>query len=69
MINPLFAIGGIKDFWFAVPLILAVSLVYAATRHEDMGPILGHAAGSASGSSASSAQFFALLLFVSWLDS
>lgn len=30
--------------WNAVPLIVAVSLVYAATRHEDMQPILIHAA-------------------------
>lgn len=30
--------------WYALPLIVAVSLVYAATRHELMGPILRHAA-------------------------
>jgi hypothetical protein len=29
--------------WYAVPLIVAVSLVYAATRHELMEPILRHA--------------------------
>lgn len=33
----------VKDFWYALPLIVAVSLVYAATRHELMGPILSHA--------------------------
>jgi hypothetical protein len=33
----------INSFWFAVPLVVAVSLVYAATRHEDVGPILFHA--------------------------
>ena len=32
-----------NDFWFALPLIVAVSLVYAATRHEAMEPILHHA--------------------------
>lgn len=32
-----------NDLWYAVPLIVAVSLVYAATRHEDMGEILPHA--------------------------
>jgi hypothetical protein len=31
------------DLWYAVPLIIAVSLVYAATRHEDMREILPHA--------------------------
>ena len=33
--------------WYALPLIVAVSLVYAATRHELMGPILRHAAHTA----------------------
>lgn len=30
-------------FWYALPLVIAVSLVYAATRHEAMGPVLHHA--------------------------
>jgi hypothetical protein len=29
-----------SDIWYAVPLLVAVSLVYAATRHESMGEIL-----------------------------
>ena len=29
--------------WYSVPLIVAISLVYAATRHEVMKPILEHA--------------------------
>ena len=33
--------------WYAVPLIVTVSLVYAATRHEEMGPILRHAVHAA----------------------
>jgi hypothetical protein len=41
--NLLLGAVGINDFWFALPLIVAVSLVYAATRHEQMGPILYHA--------------------------
>ena len=32
-----------NDMWYALPLILAVSLVYSATRHEQVGPILSHA--------------------------
>ena len=32
-----------NDLWFALPLVIAVSLVYAATRHESMEPILRHA--------------------------
>jgi hypothetical protein len=37
---PIFAV---TSLWYAVPLIVSVSLVCAATRHEDMGPIMSHA--------------------------
>lgn len=40
----LVAATGAARLWYIVPLITSVSLVYAATRHEEMGPILGHAA-------------------------
>ena len=43
MNNLLLAVTGINHLWYGVPLIVAVSLVYAATRHEQMGPILAHA--------------------------
>jgi hypothetical protein len=33
----------INQLWYALPLIVVVSLVYAATRHELMKPILQHA--------------------------
>ena len=36
----LLATLGINDLWYAAPLIVVVSLVYAATRHEAPGPIL-----------------------------
>ncbi len=32
-----------NDFWYAIPLIVSVSLVYSATRHEDMNLIWRHA--------------------------
>jgi hypothetical protein len=32
-----------NDLWFALPLVIVVSLVYAATRHEAIRPILRHA--------------------------
>jgi len=32
-----------SQLWHLVPLILAVSLVYGATRHELLSPILHHA--------------------------
>jgi hypothetical protein len=34
---------GINQFWFALPLIVSISLVYSATRHEAMRPIFIHA--------------------------
>ncbi|MCH8042958.1 MAG: hypothetical protein IID44_04495 [Planctomycetes bacterium] len=33
----------ISQLWYAIPLIVAVSFTYAATRHELMEPILRHA--------------------------
>ncbi|MBN1394965.1 MAG: hypothetical protein JW959_08075 [Pirellulales bacterium] len=33
-----------NDVWYALPAIAAISLVYAATRHERMRPIWLHAA-------------------------
>lgn len=37
---PIFAFA---NLWYAVPLVVSVSLVCAATRHEEMSPILNHA--------------------------
>ncbi len=31
------------NLWYALPLIVSVSLVCAATRHETIAPILNHA--------------------------
>ena len=48
MNNLLLASGGLvtawyaNNMWYALPLIFAVSLVYSATRHEQVGPILAH---------------------------
>lgn len=36
-----------NDMWYALPLIVSVSLVYAATRHEAMDVILAHAVRAA----------------------
>ncbi|MFO7901056.1 MAG: hypothetical protein ACQESR_16180 [Planctomycetota bacterium] len=32
-----------SQLWFAIPLIVSISLVYGATRHERVVPILYHA--------------------------
>ena len=39
----LWAQGDINQLWYLVPLIVVISLVYAATRQEEMRPILRHA--------------------------
>jgi hypothetical protein len=40
----LLALGGAPGTtWYVAPLLVVVSLVYCATRHEDVGSILRHA--------------------------
>ena len=53
---------------FAVPIIVSVSLVYAATRHEEMGPIMVHAARFAVWIVVFMAIVFAVLQALSWLQ-
>jgi len=43
LVSGVFPLAMISQLWYAAPLIVAVSLVYAATRHEAMFPILQHA--------------------------
>ncbi len=40
--DPLFAYFTFSAFWLALPLTLAFAFVYAATRHEEIQPILWH---------------------------
>ena len=53
------------DLWYAIPPVLAASLVYAATRHERMPAILRHAAGVAVRDVALMAVILAILMAVS----
>lgn len=62
---PLAALG-INYFWYAIPLIVAVSLVYSATRHEEMGPILHHAVRVGVWILGFMAIVFAVLAVLSW---
>jgi hypothetical protein len=55
-----------KDFWYALPLIVAVSLVYAATRHEAIQPILRHAIRFGTWVIGFMAVIFAVLLLGTW---
>jgi hypothetical protein len=36
-------VAEVNQMWYALPLIVSISLVYSATHHEDMRHILAHA--------------------------
>jgi hypothetical protein len=54
--------------WYAVPLVTSVSLVCAATRHEEMGPILIHAARFALWIVVFMAIVLAVIQLLTWLQ-
>lgn len=56
-----------SQFWFAIPLITAISLVYGATRHERIWPILDHSLRSAVWIVGFMAMIFVVLFIVSWM--
>lgn len=33
----------VNPYWFLPPLVVAISLAYAASRHEDLGRVFRHA--------------------------
>lgn len=54
------------QIWYVLPLILSVSLVYGATRHELPGPILYHAWHTALWMVIFIGGIFGVLALVSW---
>jgi hypothetical protein len=69
MLNLLFAVASRiwhLDLWYALPAIVAVSLVYGATRHERMGPIMIHSARVAVWIVSFMAVVFVVLELVDW---
>ena len=65
-IFPLLLASDAFRMWYAVPLVVSVSLVYAATRHEDFGPILDHAWRFALWIFVFMAAIFAVLQLMTW---
>jgi hypothetical protein len=57
--------GLINQMWYALPLIVVISLVYAGTRQELMEPILIHAARLGGWIVGFMAVVFAVLFFIS----
>ncbi len=65
--NPiLFAAADIAQLWYALPLVVVVSLVYSATRHEEMGPILSHSVRIGGWILSFMAIVFAVLFVMQW---
>ena len=65
--NLLLAAPGVNDMWYALPLVIAVSLVYSATRHEQARPIAAHSIRVGVWITGFKAVVFGLISFVSWL--
>lgn len=55
-----------NELWMALPLLVAISLVYGATRHELMQPILYHAYKSGVWIGGFMTIIFVVLLWASW---
>jgi hypothetical protein len=55
-----------NHLWYAFPLIVSISLVYGATRHELMGPILHNSFRAATWIVGFMVTIFAVLWAVSW---
>ncbi len=53
-------------YWFLAPLVLAISLVFSATRHEDLPPIFLGSIRLATSSMVLLGIVFLVLLVVSW---
>ncbi len=53
----------VPKLWYALPLIVSISLVYGATRHEHLKPILIHSLRSAIWVTG----FMAVIFAVIWL--
>lgn len=66
--HPLFLIAaaGHNHLWWAIPLIVVISLVYAGTRHEEMTSILIHAGRIGVWILSFMAMVFVVLALMSW---
>jgi hypothetical protein len=56
----------INQMWYALPLIVVISLVYSATRHEAMSAILAHSARLGLMITGFMAAILVVLAFIGW---
>ncbi|TWT88184.1 hypothetical protein Mal64_16630 [Pseudobythopirellula maris] len=68
LIAPLLMATEPLRIWYALPLIVSVSLVYAATRNENMGTIVAHAARFGGWLVVFIASMAALLTGLNWIQ-
>lgn len=66
MFGLMLPLAEINLLWYSVPLIVAISLVYSATRHEEMAPILAHSVRLAITIAVFMAIIMAVLALLSW---
>jgi hypothetical protein len=57
-----------NDLWYAIPLIVAIALVYAATRHEFLPEIFRHAVRVARWIVVFMLVLLAILVALSWFQ-
>ena len=62
--NPLL---GVSRLWYCLPLIVSISLVYGATRHELMPQILDHSVRFGVWIITFMAAIFAVTVIITWL--
>ena len=66
MLGAWLIVANVNLMWYAVPLIVAISLVYSATRHEAMNVILVHSARLALTIALFMAVIMAVLAYLTW---
>jgi uncharacterized membrane protein YbhN (UPF0104 family) len=64
--RPFLLAAHMGDLWLALPLVIAISLVYSGTRYEDMHEILWRALRMGLWTVFFLVLFFVLLLLISW---
>tara|TARA_Y100000588_G_C13710989_1_gene692915 strand:+ start:123 stop:320 length:198 start_codon:yes stop_codon:yes gene_type:complete len=59
-------LASINVYWFVLPLVIIISLVFSATRHEHWKPIVSGAIRTGTWLLVFLAIFFLLLFVISW---
>lgn len=58
--------NALSEIWYALPLIVSISIVYAGTRHEDLRVIAEHAARVSGWIVGLMGLIWVVLLLISW---